>query len=96
MKFVGEGPHVREGSPIEHANSFKVPVLLFHGTLDRNVAYRQSERLVEKLKSAGVHADLVTFKDLDHQLEDSGARSEMLQRSDAFLQAAFRGAGPAR
>ena len=95
MKFVGEGPHVREGSPIEHANSFKVPVLLFHGTLDRNVAYRQSERLVEKLKSAGVHADLVTFKDLDHQLEDSGARSEMLQRSDAFLQAAFRGTGPA-
>jgi dienelactone hydrolase len=89
-KFVGEGPHLREGSPIENASRFKVPVLLFHGTLDRNVGYRQSQRLAEKLKSAGVRVDLVTFKDLDHQLEDSAARTELLQRSDDFLQAAFQ------
>jgi acetyl esterase/lipase len=89
--FVGEGPHTREGSPIEHAGSFKVPVLLFHGTLDRTVTYQQSKRMAEKLKSAGARVELVTFTDLDHQLEDSAARSEMLQRSDAFLQAAFRG-----
>ncbi|MGC1459013.1 MAG: S9 family peptidase [Steroidobacteraceae bacterium] len=93
--FVGEGPHTHEGSPIEHASSFKVPVLLLHGTLDRNVAYRQSERMAEKLKSAGAHVDLVTFADLDHQLEDSAARSDLLQRSDAFLQAAFRKSGTA-
>ncbi|HEY2592251.1 MAG TPA: prolyl oligopeptidase family serine peptidase, partial [Steroidobacteraceae bacterium] len=90
-EYVGVGPHVREGSPIEHASSFKVPVLLFHGTLDRNVGYRESERFAAKLKSAGARVDLVTFTGLDHQLEDSAARAEMLQRSDEFLQAAFRG-----
>ncbi len=91
--FVGEGPQTREGSPIEHLSSFKVPVLLFHGTLDLNVSYRQSEHLAEKLKSAGAQVALVTFTDLDHQLEDSAARTQMLQRSDAFLQAAFQGSG---
>ena len=90
-EFVGEGPHTREASPIEHADSFKVPVLLFHGTRDRNVGYAQSERMAAKLKSAGVAAELVTFTGLDHQLEDSGSRAEMLRRSDAFLQAAFQG-----
>jgi dipeptidyl aminopeptidase/acylaminoacyl peptidase len=88
--FVGVGPHVHEGSPIEHASSFKVPVLLFHGTNDRNVGYAESERFAAKLKSAGGQVELVTFKDLDHQLDDSDARAEMLRRSDEFLQAAFQ------
>ena len=89
-RLVGDGPQTREGSPIEHASSFKVPVLLLHGTLDRNVDYLQSERLLAKLRSAGASADLITFKDLDHQLDDADARSELLRRSDAFLQAAFQ------
>jgi dipeptidyl aminopeptidase/acylaminoacyl peptidase len=88
-EFVGEGPQVREGSPIEHASAFKVPVLMFHGTLDRNVSYRQSERMADRLKAAGVNVNVVIFKDLDHQLDDSSARAEMLRRSDEFLRAAF-------
>ena len=88
-EFVGEGAQVEEGSPIEHASAFKVPVLLFHGTLDRNVGYRQSEHMAERLKAAGVNADVVIFKDLDHQLDDSAARTEMLRRSDEFLRAAL-------
>jgi dipeptidyl aminopeptidase/acylaminoacyl peptidase len=87
--FVGEGPQLREGSPIEHAAAFKVPVLLFHGTHDRNVGYRQSERMAAKLKAAGVKVKLVAFQDLDHQLEDSQARAEMLSQTDEFLRAAF-------
>jgi len=94
--FVGDGPQLHEGSPIENASSFKVPVLRFHGTLDRTVGYRQSERLAEKLKSAGARVDLVSFKDLDHQLDDSEARTELLKRSDEFLQATFQGARAAR
>jgi len=89
---IGDAAQARDASPIEHTDSFKVPVLLFHGTLDRNVGYEQSERMAAKLKSAGVRAELVTFTDLDHQLEDSISRADMLRRSDAFLQAAF-GAG---
>ena len=37
----------------------------------------------------GVPVTLVTFEDLDHQLDDSAAKADMLRRSDAFLRKAF-------
>jgi dipeptidyl aminopeptidase/acylaminoacyl peptidase len=86
--YVGEGPHVREGSPARHADQIKVPVLLFHGTLDRNVSIAQSRTMDARLAKAGVKHQLVTFEGLDHQLEDSNARTEMLRKSDEFLRAA--------
>ena len=82
---IGEGPHVREGSPALNAAKIKVPVLLFHGEMDRNVLIRQSKEMADRLAAAGVPHELLTWPDLDHQLEDSAARAEMLRRSDAFL-----------
>ncbi len=82
---IGEGPHVREGSPALNAAKIKVPVLLFHGEMDRNVLIRQSREMNDRLASAGVPHELVTWPDLDHYLEDSAARAEMLRKSDAFL-----------
>ncbi len=86
---IGEGPHVREGSPALNAAKIKVPVLLFHGELDRNVLIRQSREMNDHLASAGVPHELVTWPDLDHQLEDSAVRAEMLRKSDAFLRKAM-------
>jgi len=88
-EYVGEGPHVREGSPAQHGDRFRAPVLLFHGTMDRNVNIEQSQRMESALKSAGARVTLVTFDGLDHQLEDSAARAQMLGRSDKFLRDAF-------
>jgi dipeptidyl aminopeptidase/acylaminoacyl peptidase len=82
-KYVGDA--VREASPAENASRIKVPVLLFHGKLDRNVAVGESEHMARSLTSAGVPHQLVTWDDLDHQLEDSNARAEMLRKSEAFL-----------
>jgi len=82
---IGEGPHVREGSPALNAAKIKVPVLLFHGEMDRNVPIRQSREMADRMKAAGVPHELVTWPDLDHQLDDSDARAEMLRKSDAFL-----------
>ena len=87
--FIGEGPHVHEGSPAENAGRIKVPVLMFHGTDDINVRIYQSQIMDKALGAAGVKHELVTFDGLDHQLYDSAARAEMLRRSDAFLRAAF-------
>ena len=87
--FVGVGPHVKEGSPIEHADRIKCPVLLVHGKADLNVPYAQSQRMDERLAAAGVKHEFLSFESLDHQLEDSAARAEVLSRSDAFLRAAF-------
>ena len=58
---------------------------MFHGGLDRNVAIRQSRLMAERLGKAGVKNELITWDDLDHQLEDSDARAQMLRKSDQFL-----------
>ena len=86
---VGEGPHVRDGSPALNAAKIKVPVLLFHGEMDRNVLIRQSKEMADRLAAAGVPHELVTWPELDHQLEDSAVRAEMLRKSDAFLRRAM-------
>ena len=87
--FIGTGPHTHAGSPAENAAKIKVPVLLFHGTEDINTRVNQSQLMDQALSAAGVKHELVTFDGLDHQLEDSAARTQVLRRSDTFLQQAF-------
>ncbi len=88
-EYIGTGPHMREGSPITHAAQFKQPVLMFHGTQDRNVSYDESRHMQAALKAAGAQSELVTYEDRDHQLDDSAVRTDMLRKSDAFLRHAF-------
>jgi dipeptidyl aminopeptidase/acylaminoacyl peptidase len=87
--FFGTGPHLEQGSPARHADQFKAPVLMFHGTLDRNVAVQESRLMRDRLKGAGKQVELVEFDKLDHQLDDSNARAQLLRRSDEFLRAAL-------
>lgn len=88
-EFIGKGPHVAEGSPAQNAARIKAPVLLFHGDLDANVGIGESRLMERKLRDAGRKAELVEFKGLDHQLDDSAARTEMLTKADAFLKASL-------
>jgi acetyl esterase/lipase len=83
--FIGDGPQMHEGSPIEHVDKIKVPVILFHGAQDANVSIEQSKRMAARLKAAGAKCELVTWDDLDHHLEDSAARAQMLRKTDEFL-----------
>jgi dipeptidyl aminopeptidase/acylaminoacyl peptidase len=87
--FVGSGPHIAEGSPARFAKKFKAPVALFHGDLDLNVAVFQSKNMADALKSAGKPVELTLYPKLDHQLEDSAVRADMLSKSDAFLRKAL-------
>jgi acetyl esterase/lipase len=88
-QFVGDGPRMHEGSPLEHADKIKVPVMLFHGAFDRNVSIEQSTRMAARITATGGRCELITWPDLDHQLEDSSARALMLRKSDEFLRKAF-------
>jgi dipeptidyl aminopeptidase/acylaminoacyl peptidase len=88
-QFVGDGPYMTAGSPLAQAEKIKVPVLLFHGELDRNVSVRQSKRMAERLQAVGANCELVTWDELDHYLDDSSARGQMLSKSEAFLMQAF-------
>jgi dienelactone hydrolase len=82
---IGTGPLVEQGSPARHAAQIKAPVMLFHGTLDRNVNVEQTRVMDSALTAAGVPHRTVIFQDRDHQIEDSAMRAQMLRDSDAFL-----------
>ncbi len=83
---IGAGPHVAEGSPTRHAAAITAPVLLVHGDLDTNVWISHSRKMEAELKSAGKQSELLIFKGLDHQLDDNGARTQMLTKIGALLE----------
>ncbi|TKD50351.1 alpha/beta hydrolase family protein [Sphingomonas baiyangensis] len=87
--FIGTGEHVSSGSPARHAAKFAAPVLMFHGDLDRNVGIAQARLMHSRLQAAGKRSELIEYDKLDHYLEDSAARTDMLSRSAAFLDAAL-------
>lgn len=87
--FVGAGPHIIEGSPLRRASEIKVPVLMFHGDIDGNVAIAHSDKMAAALRKGGTQVELVRFKGLEHQLNDSDARIQMLTKIGAFLDQAI-------
>lgn len=83
---IGNGTNVTEGSPLRRAAAIQAPVLLVHGTMDANVRYEQSAKMDAALRSAGKQSELLTFDGLDHQLEDSDARTQMLTKIGELLE----------
>jgi len=88
-KFVGTGEHVVSGSPRKQAAFLKAPVLMFSGDMDLNVNIEQSKAMDASLREAGKSSQLVIYPGLDHQLDDSTARADMLKKSVDFLQSAM-------
>jgi dipeptidyl aminopeptidase/acylaminoacyl peptidase len=82
---IGSSAHIAEGSPLRHAAAIKAPVLLVHGDLDVNVHIAESDRMNAALATAGDDVGFLRFKGLDHQLEDSDARIEMLTEIGKLL-----------
>lgn len=85
-EFIGSGPHIAEGSPLRHAAEIDVPVLLVHGTYDRNVNEAQSSSMDAALRSAGKQSEYIRFEGLDHQLPDNQARALMLSKVGQLLE----------
>jgi dipeptidyl aminopeptidase/acylaminoacyl peptidase len=83
--FVGSGPHVIDGSPDRHAGQIQAPVLLAHGDMDQNVRFWQSQKMASALQSAGKQVDFLQYKGLDHQLDDSSARTDLLTHIGQLL-----------
>jgi acetyl esterase/lipase len=66
-----------EASPITYVGKDSAPTLILHGTKDTYVAYEQSPQLIEKLKAAGVDAELVTLEGAGHGFKgDDAAKAE--------------------
>jgi dipeptidyl aminopeptidase/acylaminoacyl peptidase len=88
--FIGEGPHLKAGSPAVNAARSAVPVMLVHGSDDYTVSVEQSRLMDKALKAAGVTHTYLEFAALDHYLDDSSARTRLLSDSDGFLRTAFK------
>jgi len=84
--FIGSGPHVIEGSPDRHVEQIQVPVLLVHGDMDQNVSFSQSQKMDAALQGAGKQVEFLQYKGLDHQLDDSSVRAELLTHIGELLQ----------
>jgi hypothetical protein len=41
--------------------------------------------MAARLAAAGAKCELITWDNLDHELDDSSARAQMLRKSDEFL-----------
>ena len=87
--MIGRGPHVTAGSPDRNAAKIMAPVLMFHADRDLNVEIEQSRVMASALRAAGKKVEFVEYKGLDHQLDDTEVRRDLLTRSAAFLKAAL-------
>jgi dipeptidyl aminopeptidase/acylaminoacyl peptidase len=85
-EFIGSGKHLTTGSPLRRAGSIAAPVLLAHGDRDVNVGYLHSVKMDAALRKSGKPSELLLFKGLDHQLEDSEARALMLKKTGELLE----------
>ncbi|MGB5724317.1 MAG: alpha/beta fold hydrolase [Parasphingorhabdus sp.] len=84
-KYVGDGPHIKEGSPAQNADKIKAPVLLFHGSFDQGVEIQHSRIMKNRLNDAGKPVTFIEYEGLTHSLQNSAARIDMLTKSAAFL-----------
>jgi dipeptidyl aminopeptidase/acylaminoacyl peptidase len=84
--YIGsDGQNLRLGSPLQSASRIKAPVLLVHGDLDLNVRNSHSAKMADALREARTPVELLRYPELEHQLDDSIARAEMLTKIGQLL-----------
>lgn len=66
--------HIRS-SPLYWVTPDAAPTLCIHGTEDKYVAHEQSEWLIERLKAAGVEAELLTLPGAGHGFKGKDAET---------------------
>ena len=72
------------GSPLNWVTPEAAPTLCIHGTADNYVAFEQAQWMVDRLKSSGVEAELLSFEKAGHGLKGDDA-----QKADAAMIAFF-------
>ncbi len=73
-----------QSSPLYWVTPNAAPTLAIHGTKDNYVAYEQAQWMVDKLKAAGVEAELMTLDGAGH-----GFGGEDAKKADAAMFAFF-------
>ncbi len=74
-------------SPALNAASFKVPVLLIHGSADRIVPIDQSNRMRKALEKAGKEVRFVEIKGEGHNFTEYASDLRLMQEMEQFVNA---------
>lgn len=78
-------------SPITHAKKLQVPLLLIHGTKDRQVRVAHSRDMFSALERHDKEVEYVEIDDADHQLSTNSHRQEAFKAMDSFLKQHLKG-----
>lgn len=80
-----DNKELREISPVNHAEKIKVPVLLVHGEMDRQVEIKHSYQMRDALEKAGKKITFIELPDEDHYLTNEANRLTTFKAMDEFL-----------
>lgn len=75
-------PTLQKASPVSYISPDDPPFLIIHGTQDELVPYNQSVGFAQRLKAAGVRAELVSVSGGTHALTTPGQRPDPTQITD--------------
>ncbi len=84
-RYLGDESGWDAISPLPHAASVNVPVLLIHGKDDAVVAIEESYAMRDALQRAGKTVEMVLLQDEDHYLSKEPTRIQTLEAVVAFL-----------
>ncbi len=80
-----EDPKLAAWSPARHAERFRIPVLLMHGTADTDVPIAQSELMYRVLRDADKNVTFIRLAEGDHELSQATVRTQVLTEVEKFL-----------
>ncbi len=72
-------------SPVEHAETMSVPMLLIHGDDDRDVPVQHSRSLYRKLRKKKQEVEYLELSGGDYHFENEAHRLQILEAMDEFL-----------
>lgn len=76
---------LKKRSPYYSVEKINVPILLIHGTKDRSVTVRQSQKMYKKLRKENKPVTYLELKGGDHYLSNNDQRIEVFEAMDTFL-----------
>jgi acetyl esterase len=89
--FKDKSERVKEISPVHHISAGEPPTIIFHGTVDSSVPFRQAVIFTDEMKKYGNRCELVPFEGRDHGFfnYNNGKNPDYLATMDATIKFLF-------
>tara|TARA_B100000945_G_C20418774_1_gene616605 strand:- start:1196 stop:3124 length:1929 start_codon:yes stop_codon:yes gene_type:complete len=76
-------------SPINKIINIKKPILLFHGTKDSVISYKQTLKIQEKLIQNNEYSEVIFFENEGHGFKNIDNKKKVIQKTEEFLNKVF-------